>query len=196
MRTITGTIVFLGCVSALAGCSPNPTNEKTVPPGTNLEVELLDNLSSAENAAGDAVSARVAHDIVVSGQVLIPAGSTVSGRVTAARGLEKIGGRAVLRVEFNSLDLPTGSTSIQAAFYRECRSETNHEVALAGVGSGGALLGRLSQSAARDTAVGAVDGGVAGTAIAAGAKAQEIVLPAGSRLALHLQGKTTIRVEA
>jgi hypothetical protein len=199
MRIFASIIVVAGCLAAVAGCHTTATIEKTVPSGTSLVLELVNGVSSAGNTAGDAVSARVAQDIVVAGKVVIPQGSTVSGKVTQARGLKKIGGRALLGVEFHTVDLPTGSTSIRAAFFREGKSETKKDAAtIAGATAGGAILGRVlsKDHEARGTAIGAIVGGGAGTAIAAGTHGEEIVLPAGTRLSLHLQGPTTVKVEA
>ena len=43
-----------------------------------------------------------------------PAGSTVTGRVAEARGLKKIGGRALLRLEFTAVDTPAGTAPISS----------------------------------------------------------------------------------
>src|SRR5262245_49412933 len=131
LRPKTATILA-SCLMVLGGCSLKPTVEKTVPGGTSLQVELLDDLSSANNSQGDAVSARVAQDVTVGGKVVIPAGSTVSGTVTEARGLKAIGGRALLSVRFDSVDLPTGSAPIQASFSRQGKSETKKDAATIG----------------------------------------------------------------
>jgi hypothetical protein len=173
--------------------------ETQVPSGTKLELELLDSVSSADSNVGDAVQARVASDVVVGGKVLITAGSPVSGTVTEARGLKKIGGRALLRLEFDSIDLPTGETPIRAAFFRQGKSETKKDAAtIAGATAGGAILGRVlnDDNEARGTAIGAIVGGAAGTAIAAGTKGEEIVLPTGTHLALHLQAPVIVKIEA
>ena len=187
------------CLLFTCGCAAKATKDERVPAGTALEVELLGTVSSAQNSVGDAVQARVARDIAVGGKVLIPAGSTVSGAVTQARGLKAIGGRALLKIEFDSIDLPSGDTPIRAVYAAEGKSETKKDVAtIGGATAGGALLGRLlsKDHEARGTAVGAVVGGAAGTAIAAGTKGQEIVLSSGTRLQLHLQTPITVTIEA
>jgi polygalacturonase len=168
-------VCLASCLVLSIGCAAKALKDETVPSGTKLEVELLDGVSSADSSTGDAVNARVAQDIVVGGKVVIPAGTTVSGRVTEAHGLKAIGGRARLRLEFETVDLATGEAPIRAAFYRQGKSETKKDAATIG---------------------GAIVGGAAGTAIAAGTKGEEIVLPAGTRLAVHLQSPVTVKVEA
>jgi len=199
MNRLAVTTILASCLIVLGGCGVKPTVEKTVPPGTALEVELLDGLSSASNSQGDAVSARVAQDIAVGGKVVIPAGSTVSGRITEARGLKAIGGRALLSVRFDPVDLPTGEAPIQASFSRQGKSETKKDAAtIGGAAAGGALLGRMldRNHPGNGTVTGLIVGGAAGTAIAAGTKGEEVVLPAGTRLAVHLLSPVTVKVEA
>jgi hypothetical protein len=180
-------------------CNSKPTIEKTVPPGTRLHVEMLDTVSSADSSAGDAVAARVTEDVVVDQKVVIPAGATVSGQVVEARGLRKIGGRALLRVVFESVDLPGDDAAIHASWGREGKSETKKDVAtIGGATAGGALLGRLlgHNHEARGTAVGALVGAGAGTAIAAGTKGEEVVLATGAHLELRLDSPVTVKIEA
>jgi hypothetical protein len=192
-------ITLASCLILASGCAAKAMKEAQVPSGTQLEVELLDPVSSANSSVGDAVTARVASDVVVAGKVLINAGSTVTGTVAEARGLKAIGGRALLRVEFGSIDLPSGETPIRASYFREGKSETKKDAAtIGGATAGGAILGRMldHKHEAKGTLMGAVVGGAAGTAIAAGTKGEEIVLPSGTRLALHLQTPVVVKIEA
>jgi hypothetical protein len=52
-----------------------------LPEGTTIRVRLLDRLSSARNENGDSFRSRVASDVLLGEQVLIPAGSEIDGRV-------------------------------------------------------------------------------------------------------------------
>jgi hypothetical protein len=188
----------IGLTLAVA-CGQKPTIEKTLPTGTPLAVELLDTVSSASSSAGDAVAARVTEDVVVDHQVIIPAGATVNGQVVEARGLKKIGGRALLRVVFESVDLPGDDAAIHASWAREGKSETKKDVAtIGGATAGGALLGRVlsDNHKGRGTTIGALVGGAAGTAIAAGTHGEEIVLVTGTRLNLRLDRSVSVKVEA
>ncbi len=182
-----------------AACSGGAVVDKTVPAGTTVTLELVDEVSSAGSSPGDAVTARVVGDITLDGAPVVPAGSTVTGRVTQARGLKKIGGRALLGLEFTAVDTPTGTAPIQAAWSRLGKSETKKDAAIIGGSTvGGALLGRAidGNHDAKGTLLGGIVGGAAGTAIAAGTKGQEVVLPSGSQLIVRLQAPTTIKVPA
>lgn len=199
MRSILTATNLAVLLAVSVACGSRPTIERTVPPGTALHVEMLDTVSSADNAAGDAVTARVTEDVVVDRKVVIPAGSTVSGEVVEARGLKAIGGRALLRVSFDSVDLAAGEAPIRASWGREGKSETKKDAAtIGGATAGGAILGRIlsRDHEARGTVAGAIVGGAAGTAIAAGTKGEEIVLAAGAQLTLRLDAPVTVKVEA
>jgi hypothetical protein len=173
--------------------------EKTVPSGTVLKVEMVDSVSSANSKPGESFQAVVTEDILVDSQVAIPAGSAVSGRIVNARGLKKIGGRALLSLEFNAVETPSGEVPIQAAWSREGKSETKKDAAIiGGSAAGGALLGRVmnKDDEAKGTLVGGLIGGAAGTAIAAGTKGEEIHLPSGTTLTVKLQSPVTTKIEA
>src|SRR5262245_13027008 len=125
-------------LALVAGCDAvKPTVQKTVPPGTLLQLELVDSVSSQGSAPGDSVQARVVDDIRVDGQVVIPANSQVSGRVVSARGLKKIGGRALLSLEFTSVETASGEAPIRAAWSRLGKSETKKDVAIIGGSTAG-----------------------------------------------------------
>lgn len=186
--------------SALSQVVPKPV-VTDVPAGTKVHIELLETLASNRNQAGDRVSGRVARDVVVAGSVAIPAGSEVSGLVTEAVGLKKIGGRARLGLKFTSVEPPSGSQSaIQASYLAVGKSETKKDAAtIAGSAAGGAILGRIlghqKDKDARGTAIGGVVGAGVGTAIAAQTKGEEIVLHSGRVLHLTLQSPAQITVK-
>lgn len=179
-------------------CSAGPTITKTVPAGTTMQLELVDSLSSANSSPGDSVQAHVVQDIMVDGRVIIPANAEVSGHVVNARGLKKIGGRALLSLEFTTVETSSGETPIRAAWSRLGKSETKKDAAIiGGSAAGGALLGRVldKNHEARGTLMGGVIGGAAGTAIAAGTNGQEIQLGSGTHLTVSLQAPVTVKIQ-
>lgn len=179
------------------GCLAKAGVEKTIPQGTILRLEMADAVSSADSKQGDTFEANVVEDVVVGGQVAIPAGSAVSGRVAAARGLKAIGGRALLRLELTAVETPYGEVPMHASWSRLGKSETKKDAAIiGGSAAGGAILGRMmnDRNEAKGTLVGGLIGAGAGTAIAAGTKGDEIHLPAGSHLTVRLQTPVTTKV--
>jgi len=182
--------------------APTPRPEpvvKTIAAGTSLNVELLDGASSKTSLVGDAVRARVTKAVFVDGLTVIPVGALIHGTITEAFPLNKIGGTASLGLRFDSLELAGGAkTGIAAGLSQKGKSEDGKDAGtIVGATAGGALLGRLlsKNDKTKGTLIGAVVGAAAGTGIAAATKGQEVELPTGTPLALHLEQPLTISVQ-
>lgn len=87
---------------------PAPLPPGTLEQGTEIRVRLLTELSSSRSEKGDAFRARVDVDVLQDGQVLIPAGSEIDGRVVEASS-GHFGGHGTLRLRPESVILPNGS---------------------------------------------------------------------------------------
>jgi len=61
---------------------PLPLRPGELPEGATIRVTLLDELSTTRSEKGEAFRSRVASDVVRDGQVLIPAGAEIDGRVS------------------------------------------------------------------------------------------------------------------
>ncbi|HEY2860345.1 MAG TPA: hypothetical protein VGJ21_18130 [Terracidiphilus sp.] len=61
--------------------NPHPLAPGQLADGTSIRVHLLTRLSSIESQPGEVFRTRVATDVIQDGQVLIPAGSEIDGRV-------------------------------------------------------------------------------------------------------------------
>ncbi len=76
--------------------------------GTMFQVQLLDRLSSDENARGDRFHAKVISDVLQGGKVLIPAGSTMEGRISSVSS-GHFAGHGSMRLSPDTLILPDSS---------------------------------------------------------------------------------------
>jgi hypothetical protein len=177
---------------------PEPVT-KTITAGTDLDVELVDPASSKTSHVGDVVRAKVMKPIVIDGLTVVAAGSVVDGSITEAIPLKKIGGAASLGLKFGTLELADGSKfAVSAEIHEQGKSETGKDAGtIAGATAGGALLGRLLSHGdkTKGTLIGAVVGAAAGTGAAAATKGQEVELPVGTPLALHLAQPLDIKVQ-
>jgi hypothetical protein len=61
--------------------NPHPLAPGQLPDGTTIRVHLLTRLSSVESRQGEVFRTRVASDVLQDGQVLIPTGAEIDGRV-------------------------------------------------------------------------------------------------------------------
>jgi hypothetical protein len=76
--------------------------------GTNIFVSLLDRLSTSETEKGEPFRTRVSSDVLQGGQVVIPAGAEIDGRVvTVSTG--HAGGSGAMRLQPEAIILPDGT---------------------------------------------------------------------------------------
>jgi len=173
---------------------PEIWDSRLLPSGTRLTVELAEEVASNTAQAGDLFRSIVAEDVLRGGDVVIPAGSTVVGRIVEAVPLsQRVGGRARLDLEFHLLDIPGApdpdGVPIQADFAVKGKNETARDAAtIGGAAVGGAILGRVLDKSdkGKGTVLGALIGAAAGTVIASRSEGEEVVLPEGARIELVL----------
>jgi hypothetical protein len=99
---------------------PEPLPPGTLEEGTRIRVRLQTELSSARSEKGDAFRGRVDTDVMQDGQVLIPAGSEIEGKVVEASG-GHFGGRGSLRLRPEMVILPNGSQYMLVATVTDTR---------------------------------------------------------------------------
>ena len=179
--------------------APAPTAVRlTVPAATQIEVEFTTQVSSETSHAGDSFSARLAKDLMIENRVAVPAGAELTGTVTEAVATKKIGGQARLALAFETLSLASGqSTALAATLVTEGKKQTAKDVAtIGGSTAGGALLGRvLAGDKQKGTAIGAVVGAAAGTAVAANNKSDPVTIPEGAIVPVTLQQSIVVVLE-
>jgi len=169
----------------------------TVPVGTEVHLTLSSPIGSATSQVGDAVTGTTTVAILVSDRVAIPAGSTVYGRVTgvdpATKGLQVSDKGGAVALAFTSITTPGGdSSSMSGSLTSVASSKGKTAGIIGGSAAGGAILGKILGGDTKDAAIGAVLGGGIGTGIAAGTKGKEVVIPAGTDLAITLDEPLTI----
>jgi hypothetical protein len=87
---------------------PQPLRPGELEEGTTIRVKLLDRLSTTGSERGEAFRSRVASDVLQDGQVLIPAGAEIDGRVADVSS-GRVGGRGSMRLQPETVILPNGS---------------------------------------------------------------------------------------
>lgn len=182
--------------------SSRPTDARAVrderrwvelPAGTTLPLRLTTAVASDTSAVEDAVTARVTRDVDVDGDVAVPAGSTLAGRVTYARESGKVKGVAGLTVRFHTLTVGSRAYDIDAEpVRREAASTKGKDAQKIGIGAGaGAVVGGLL-GGRKGAAIGAAAGGAGGTGVVLATKGEEVRLPAGTEIDLVLARPVTL----
>jgi hypothetical protein len=99
---------------------PEPLPPGTLEEGTRIRVRLQTELSSARSEKGDVFRGRVDMDVMQDGQVLIPVGSEIEGKVVEVSS-GHIGGRGTLRLRPEMVILPNGSQYMLVARVADTR---------------------------------------------------------------------------
>lgn len=172
----------------------------TVPMGTNMSLTLNQTLSTESNRVGDSFTATLQSPVRDGrGNVLIPAGATVRGRLTGVNKSGHVGETGILKLAFEAVSFggrsyPMDGTVVRANPQRSNRTSTQSQVGKAAAGAAaGAILGRVLGKDTKSTIKGAVIGAAAGTAIAMGTADVDVVLPAGSSMDIRLDSPIEIR---
>ena len=184
--------------------APAPTAPRnmtsTVSAGTTFAVSLNETLSTASNAAGDGFTATLTEPILdENGDVLVPSGATVRGRVTRVDKSDRVGETGVLNVAFESISYggrsyPLEGSVVEANPERRTRQTTGQQAGKIAAGAAaGAIIGRVLGKDTKGTLKGAAIGAAAGTAIAMGTADVDVVLPAGSTMRVRVDAPITVR---
>lgn len=185
--------------------SPTPTPQprvvtSTAPSGTTMALTLNETLSTEKNRVGDSFTATLQSPIRGdNGEVVIPAGATVRGRLTQVDKSGHVGETGVIKLAFEAVSFggrsyPMDATVVRANPERKNRTTTGQQATKVAAGAAaGAILGKVLGKDTKSTIKGAVIGAAAGTAIAMGTADVDVVLPAGSDLVIKLDSPIEVR---
>ena len=167
---------------------------RRVPPGTRATLELRGWLTSRDAAPGDHFEATLAEDILVEGQVAVPAGATFVGRVAAVERAQRPskGGQLTLVIDRlvsgdgESTPAPGTVTAVHEGEDLRGTGARGDQAAKGGVIGG--ILGGL---------IGGVDGALAGIIVGSGgalaaSRGRDIELLEGTRLLVKFDGEVRV----
>jgi len=175
--------------------NPPEFREVTIPAGTLLPVELKTTVSSASSNLEDPVRAMLRRPVTIDGYEAVPAGSTLSGVVTAVRRSGRVKGRAHVAVRFNSLEARDGRMDVRTGTIARTAPATKKEDATKiGIGAGaGAVIGGIVGGGS-GAGKGAAIGGAGGTGVVLATRGQEVSLPSGASLSVKRLAPIRVRV--
>jgi len=197
--------LLLASTSILTAQTSSP-----VPAGTALIVRLDTTLATFSNRVGDPFQGKLTQAIVVNGNTLLPAGTTVEGRVTKISEPRRVSGKPTIGLLPEAVILPTGerfyldATLIDANIHG---ADVNQEGQFKGLGHdrrdqlevGGGTAGGMLVGGLIGGPPGILIGGAVGaTATTAHwlAKHRSATLPAGTELTLELNRPLTMGTTA
>ena len=167
-------------------------NYYAVPFNTVFRVRMNQEISSGNARVGDRFTTTVVDPVYANGGIeVVPAGSTITGRVTQVIPAQRKGKAGSIGVSFISLQLPSGMTraingSLTDVTTNTARSDREGQVSgrsiikrnavfIGGGAATGALIGAIA-GGGKGAGIGAIVGGGLGTAGAIFAKGNEAVV--------------------
>src|SRR5882762_3879635 len=183
-----------GRPTTTANTTPTEVNQSSygvIPSGQELDVRLGTTLSSSDLKVEQRFEATTVADLTQNGTVLIPAGSTVRGVVSAVDPADRIHRAGSLTLSFDEMTVRGRTYDMRAMATNVFESGgIRDEGTTAGIGAGaGAILGGV---------LGGLKGAILGAVIGAGGaivatEGKDIDLPAGSIIRIRLDSPLTVR---
>jgi hypothetical protein len=151
---------------------PHPLRPGELQEGTSIRVRLLDELSTVDSEKGEPFRTRVATDVLQGGQVVIPAGSEIDGRVIAVSS-GRAGGSGTMRLQPETVILAdgtrfrlhaelTGAPGSRTHVVGEGTIKPNSRIKRDGIEYGGAVGAGVVTGAIVGGPIGALTGGLIG----------------------------------
>ena len=199
-------VAVLLAVSCVAIASLAQT-EAALPAGTPVKVKLEGPLATFNNKVGDRFSARVMESVVLGEKEVIPAGSTVQGRVTKISEPRRIWGKPTIGMMPDTVVLPNGDKYALSATVVDTSlrhgTDVNEEGQFKGAGHDSGDLKEIGLGTGAGMLIGGVAAGgpgvLVGGAIGATAtvthwlsKHRSGYVPAGTELDLELTRPMTM----
>jgi hypothetical protein len=173
----------------------------TVSANQTIRVRMEDTISSGNARIGDRFRTTVVDPVYSGGREVIPAGSTITGRVTSVKRAERKSKAGTLGVDFVSLQLPNGTARAISGSLTDVtgqnsnydnegrvsgRSSTKRNVVFIGGGAAtGALIGAIA-GGGKGAGIGAIVGGGLGAAGAVFSKGKEAEVRPGTEFGVIL----------
>ena len=168
--------------------------------GTRVPATASDTISTRTAKAGDAFTATVSQDVKnPAGRVVIPAGATVSGTITAANPAPNPNSTGKIELAVTSVMVRGASYAIDASVVgmdtiMKGRGVTKADAAkVAGGAVAGAIVGKLLGKNTKGAVIGGAAGAAAGAAAARQSRDIDVVIPKGAAITIQLNGPLTVK---
>jgi len=178
------------------GAPSGPKTIVTVPAGTQMSIRTIDSIDSTKNHVGDRFQASLEEPLVVDGNVVVPKGADVYGRLAESKTSGTFAGRSELQLELTGIVVNGQTVPLVTGEYQ-----------LTGKSRGASTAKRTVGGAALGSIIGALAGGGKGAAIGAGAgagvgagsevitKGDQVKIPSETLLDFTLKQEVSIPVQ-
>lgn len=177
------------------------TNSNVLASGAIMEVQLNRSLSTEGNKVGDTFTASVVSNVTTtSGAVVVPAGSVVTGRISALDDSDHPADQALIQLQFDKLTVNgrdyhfTANVTNVADVKQTTKGSTTVAKSAATGAAVGAAIGAIIKGRDLEAILkGGAIGAAVGTVISLGVGDVEHVIPAGTRMTIQATHSVTLR---
>src|SRR6266566_1918913 len=204
-----GWLVVVLAGAALAACvqgeqqsqsADSTARNLTLAPRTRVPATANDTISTRSAKAGDSFTATVSQDVKdATGRVVIPAGATVSGTITAAEPAPNPNSTGRIELSVTNVTAHGKSYAIDASVVAmdtvmKGRGVTKADAAkVAGGAVAGAIVGKLFGKNTKGAVIGGAAGAAAGAAAARASRDIDVVIPKGAAITIKLNKPLTVK---
>lgn len=166
----------------------------TLPPGTTLNVRVLQGLDTRHTQPGTVFRAVTAQNVFVRGYVAIPRGTTVEGNVVDVQTAGDFKGSPKLRLQLTSLTLDDTNYPLQSNLWSRKGQGKGQETVGNTIGGAaiGAVIGAIA-GGGPGAAIGAGIGGVAAAGVTGATPGRNLLVPPEAILTFSLAGPLTVQ---
>lgn len=181
----------------LTGAANGAQNGRRVqiPAGTRILIRTTNSIDSKKEKAGTRFTATLEANLVAGNMVVAPRGTTVYGRLVAAKAAGNMSGGAELSLELTDILINGTAYPLYSDTY-ELRGKgqgSNTAKKIVGGAGLGALIGGLA-GGGKGAGIGVLAGAAGGTALSAATKGKQISIPAESLLEFRLTHSASLPV--
>lgn len=101
--------LMMACFSASSLSATAQTKEIVIKAGTPIEATTMYEINSKTHPQGSVIELKLLNQVMVKGQVIIPAGSTIKGRVTQCKKHSILGQPGSIAIEATSINAADGT---------------------------------------------------------------------------------------
>lgn len=180
--------------AAPAQPGPAPVYNLTVPAGTELAVRVNERIDVKHAVPGEHFSGEIVEPVMRDGQVVIPRGTPVRGRIDEAHRRGHFKGSSVLELRLVSMRLNGYDYGLDTHdTVREKKGKGKRTAGfIGGLTGAGMLIGGIA-SGGVGLAIGGLSGAGAGTALAGATGNRDIVIPAESIVHFRLADQLVVQ---
>jgi hypothetical protein len=165
----------------------------TIPAGTRISVRTMDSIDSAKNRVGYRFQASLEEPLAVDGNVVVPKGADVYGRLGGSKETGTFTGRSELKLELTGIVVDGQTVPLVTGEYEvsgKSKGESTAKRTVGGAAIGG-IIGALA-GGGKGAAIGAGTGAGVGTASEIITKGDQVKIPSETLLDFTLQQSVTI----